>query len=212
MTEHEAQLVDDTSHKKSSRLCKVCDQIGRSDARWFFGTEDDSRPGLAIYIHRRDLHSLKASALKRCRMCQFLLSTLVDSKEARGVPEITGDVVMSSAFSGRKKTQVADRELFLGRHGYDISPASAYFLPKVVEDTGEGQGLQLLSNLCGKGRVVLVGTSYASLLPFNLRAAIYYPFGAFESQVHTPFVTGLPFELATGIGMRNLFLLCDLFC
>lgn len=208
MNYHGAQLLDDPSHKTSSRLCKVCHQIGTSDSRWFFGTIDDSRPGLAIYIHRRDMHSLKASALKGCMLCQFLLSALVNSDETRRVPTITGDVVVSSALSVRKETQVADRELLLGIHGSEISPASAYFLPTILEDAGETQGLHLLSKLCGKGRVVLVGTSYASLLPFNLRAAIYYPFGAFGVQVHTPFLTGLPFELATGIGTRSLFLIC----
>lgn len=191
---------DDTSHKEGSRLCKICDQIGMSDARWL-----KVRHGIRIYIHRRDLHSLKSSALNECRLCQLILSTVVNSDDAENAAIISGDNSRDSGLIlGTKKSLFGDKRLPQA-HRHDSSLLFRYFLPIALREFEAIQGLNRLSELCGKGRVLLIDKDWPDVLPDDLRAVVLYPFGAFDSQdAHKPFVTGLPFELATDYGMRNV--------
>jgi hypothetical protein len=203
------QMPGDMSQSSVSRCCKVCDQIGTSDARWFIRTEEDSKPGLAIYIHHPDLRSLRASALKGCCLCEFILSTIVNSDCAKHIPTVDGDIVENSEQSRRTGKKAAKRKRLLQKHSHQLSSAIACKSLAVLERTGEIKDLHLLSTLCGHGRVVLIGTVYPGCLPWDLRAVVLYPFGAIEiADIHTLFIMGKRFDLAPDIGMIKIIPLC----
>lgn len=206
MADRVTQLLDDddeyTSRKEGSRLCKICDQIGMSDARWLINTENKVDLGIGIYIHRRDLRSLKSSALNECRLCQLILSTVVNSDDAQKSEMIScEDFQDSGLFLGTKKS-LSGRKRPLQEHRHEFL---SYLLPIALGNLEATQGLHRLSELCGKERVLLIGTGWLNAFPDDLRAVVLYPFGAFDTRdAHEPFVTGLPFELATDHGMRNI--------
>lgn len=196
----------DVPDKKLSQLCYVCDQIGTSDARWFINTQPNSQPGLGIYVHRRDLHSLRASATKGCRLCGLILSTVVNSDDARQVPTLSGDIFQDCVYSIKKRRGLTSSLRLLQKYGHKVSPATAYCLPTTFKFNEDIRGLHLLSKLCGIGRVILIGTAHTNNLPSNLRAVVLYPFGTFDYQLfRTPFIAGHPFELATRLGMEDSF-------
>lgn len=187
---------DDLSQNKSSRLCKVCDQIGTSDARWLINTELKAQSSLDIYIHRRDLTSLNWSALSGCRLCQLILSTVVNSNDSQNVEKISGEIIQSSVSWGPQILQEPSLEL-----SSDLED----LLPTALKNLEVTQGIHRLSQLCGKGRVLLIRTGLPNILPVCLRAVVLYPFGTFDIRdAYKPFITGLPLELATGPGMRNI--------
>lgn len=206
MADHAVPLLADIARKKTRRLCKVCDQIGTSDARWFTNTQFDSERGLGIYIHRRDLHSLKGSALRGCSLCQFILSTIVNSDDVRHMSTFNGDNIQDCAFSLSTRMKVADRKQLLQTHGHEVSPMIAFGKPTLLKSSALILGMHLLSNLCGHGRVVLVGAPTAGALPNSLRAFVLHPFGPrpFDNlDVTTPFITGQYFELATCLSKKD---------
>lgn len=208
MTNRISRILDDdddddnASQKEGSRLCKICDQIGRSDVRWLINTK--IRFGIGIYLHRRDLHSLKTSALNECRLCQLILSTVVDSDDARKAEMIIGESFRDCELILGAKMSLSERERLLQESRQESSFLPTCF-PIVLRNLDASQGLHRLSELCGNGRVLLIGKDWPSVIPDNLRAVVLYPFGAFDTRdAHEPFVTGLPFELATGHGTRNV--------
>lgn len=205
MAGHAVQHLNDTSKKKTSRLCKVCEQIGTSDVRWFFSAKSDARSGLGIYIHRSDLHSVKASALNGCRMCEFILSTVVNSDDARHESTLNGDIVQDCQLGIPTGKGLLSKRRLLERYGQRLSSSMAYDLPTTFVRDTHIEALHLLAKLCGIGRVILIGTTYSDLLPCNLRAVVLYPFPALDvKDIRTPFMAGQPFELATSVGMKDL--------
>lgn len=204
MTDHAVQRLGDTAKKKTSQLCKVCDQIGTSDVRWFFSSKNP-RASLGIYIHRRDLHSVKSSALNGCRMCEFILSTVVNSDDARHEPTLNGDIVQDCQLGITTIRGIHGKKRLLEKHSHRLSRSMAYDLPTTFSRMAHIEALHLLAKLCGVGRVILIGTTYTDLLPCNLRAVVLYPFPALDvKDVRTPFIAGQPFELATSVGMKDL--------
>jgi hypothetical protein len=194
---------------KISPLCDVCGQIGTSDARWFVKREKRSQPGLGIYIHQPDLHSLDSSARDGCRLCWFLLLSILNSDDARHEPTTDAatdeNIVANILLNSGTGITVADKKLLLQKHSHELSPAIAFVLQKNLRDAGNNQGLDLLPKLCGNGSIVLIGTTYANRLPFNLRAVVLRPLGALRFY-NIPLIAGLPFELAAGLGKRNQLL------
>lgn len=207
MTDHEVQRLEHTSQKQTSHLCKVCEQIGTSDRRWFFSTDIGTKIGLGIYIHRSDMHSVKASALNGCRMCEFILSTVVNSDDARHESTLNGDIVQDCQLGITTKGGLRGKKRLLEKHSEKLSPLIAYDLPTTFELAEDVQTLHLVSELCGIGRVVLIGIASPNTLPCHLRAVVLYPFPALDAKdVRKPFIAGQPFELATRIGMKDLLL------
>lgn len=208
MADHVTHLLDDdddydtyTSRKEGSQLCKICDQIGTTDSRWLINTENKAELGIGIYIHRRDLHSLKSSALNECRLCQLILSTVMNSDDARRAEMISGENFQDSGLVLGTEKSLPGRKRLLQEHQHDLSSS----LPIALGNLEATQGLHRISELCGKGRVLLIGNDWLNDIPGNLRAVVLYPFGAFDTRdAHEPFVTGLPFELATGYGMKTV--------
>lgn len=202
MADHAVQPSDDTSRNKLSQICKICEQIGTCNTRWLVNMEKDSNLGLGVYIHRRDLHSLKASAVGGCGLCMFILYTVLTSYDARHVQTLSGDIIQDCEVSAKKKIKKSDRKRLLRRHGDDLPEAMAFNLATTFKDPADLRGLDLLSKLCGNGRIILMCTIDNTILPYNFRAVVLYPFGAFDIQdVRTPFIAGLPFELVPRIGM-----------
>lgn len=206
MDDHVVQTGDDTSRNKPSQICKICEQIGTCNTRWLINMEKDSNLGLGVYIHRRDLHSLKASAVGGCGLCMFILSTVLTSYDARHAQTLSGDITQDCERSAKTKIKKIDKKRLLRRHGDELPEAIAYNLATTFKDPADLQGLDRLSKLCGNGRIILMCTIDTSLLPYNFRAVVLYPFGAFDIQdVRTPFIAGRPFELVPRIGMSELF-------
>lgn len=208
MADHVPHLLDDddddyTSRKEESRLCKICDQIGTSDARWLINTENKVQLGIGIYIHRRDLHSLRSSALNECRLCQLILSTIVNNDDTRKAEMISSEFFQGSGLAHWTEMSLSDRKCLLHEYRHELSSILPYFLPIALGNLIATQGLHRLSELCGKGRVLLIGNDWLNVIPGNLHAVVLYPFGAFDIRAaHKPFITGLPFEFATSHGMR----------
>lgn len=204
MSNDTVQPLKSVSREKIAQLCEVCDQMGTSDARWFTQKPEGSNFSLTIYIHRPDLRSLKASALEGCKMCQFLLETIENSYDARHTQTIHGDIVSNSEPSVKTKVTVADRKKLLQKYSEELSTDLTRMLPRNLKNDTEGkQMLDLLSELCGHGRVLLIGVRPNSWLPNNLRAVVLYPFGASEIQdLQTPFIATPYLELATSLGME----------
>lgn len=189
---------DDLSQKEASRLCKVCNQIGTSDTRWLINTKNEDQSSLDIYIHRRDWNSLKDSAVNGCRLCQLILSTVVNSDASRNLQRII-DEVFQDCVSGSQRTSIPQE------HGRGLSSDLAYLLPTAFKNLEVTYGLHRLSQLCGNGRVLLIRTGSANTLPASLRAVVLWLSGAFDIRdAYKPFVTGLPLELVTGLGMRTI--------
>lgn len=127
----------------------------------------------------------------------------MNSDDARHVPTVSGDIIQDSALSVDAKMKVVDWKQLLQMHGYRLSPSIACCTPTFIRRQAHFMGLHLISNLCGNGRVILIGNTTARLLPNNLRAFVLDPFGLFDNpDVRTPFITGQYFELATCLSMR----------
>lgn len=204
MTDHAIQPDDNTSPNKPSQLCKICDQIGTGNTRWLVNMEKDSDLGLGlgVYIHRRDLHSLKASATNGCGLCRFILSTVLTSHDARHVQTLSDDIIQDCEVSPKMKIKKSDIKRILRRHGDELPEAMAFNLPITFKNPADLQGLDRLAKLCGNGRIILICTTYTNLLPCNIRAVVLYPFGPLDIQdIRTPFIAGRPFELVPRIGM-----------
>lgn len=214
MSDGPVQPFKDMPQKKIPQLCKVCDQIGTKETRWVFRNAEDSEPSLNIYIHRPDLRSLKASALKGCEMCQFLLWTIEQSYDAIHVQTIDGDIVGNSEPSVRTKMRVSDRKNLLQKHSEELRLEILGRPPTELKNNPVAkQALNFLSEVCGPGRVILIGSHHAHMLPNALRAFVLYPFGASDIQdLQTPVITGLLFELATSLGIRILAPICWPYC
>lgn len=210
MADRVTHLLDDddddySSRREGSRLCKICDQIGTSDARWLINKENKGELRIGIYVHHRDLHSLKSSALNECRLCQLILSTVVNSDDARKAEMISGENFQDSELVLETRKSLSGRKRRFQEHPHEVSSLLPYFLPEALGNLEATQGLHRLSELCGKGRVLLVGEDWLNVFPSDLVAVVLNPFGAFETRdAHTPFVMGLPFELAIDHGMRNV--------
>lgn len=205
MSKDKVQPLQDVSQNKTAQLCEVCDQIGTSDARWFTQKAEGSNFSLTIYIHRPDLHSLKTSAVEGCKMCQFLLQTIENSYDAKNTQTIDGDIVKNSEPSVNTKMTVADMKKLLQEYSEELSPHLTSLLPRILKNDSQGkQMLDLLSDVCGDGRVLLIGVRPKGWLLNNLRAFVLYPFGAADKQdLKTPFIATSYLELATSLGMRN---------
>lgn len=207
MTGHAVQRLDDTSRKKTSQLCKVCDQIGTSDRRWFCSTDICSNVGVGIFIHRSDIHSVKASALNGCTMCKFILSTIVNGDDARDESTLNGDIFQDCQLGITTKRGLLGKKRLLAKHSEKFSLSMAHDLPTTFLRPYHRQALHLVSKFYGIGRVILLGITSPHALPWNLRAVVLYPFPTVDAKdVRTPFIAGQPFELATRIGMKNLIL------
>lgn len=147
-------------------------------------------------------------------MCQFLLWTILNSDDAHDVPTTNGNVVEMSEISSETELDVAERKALLEKHSSDLTATIAYASPtswnahvlsygSFLKDI-RVKGLQLLSELCGHGRVVLTGIPWGNHFPSDLHAVVLHPFDALEIQdFHKPFITGLQFELASGLGIRR---------
>lgn len=187
---------DDLSLNEASRLCRVCDEIGTSDTRWLINKKIEDQSSLEIYIHRRDLKSLKDSAVNGCRLCQLIFSTVMNSNASRNSQRI-GDEIIQDRVSGRQR--------FPQEYSLEISPDVAYILPAVFDNLEIFNTLRRLSQLGVKERVLLIRAGLANTLPVSLRAVVLWPSDAFDIRgAPKAYVTGLPLKLATGPGKRNI--------
>lgn len=210
MTDRVTRILDDdddddddnTSQKEVSRLCKICNQIGTSDARWLVNTNSKHTYGTRIYVHRRDLHSLKSRALNECRLCQLILSTVLNSADAGKAAKIGGEKFQDCMLLlGTEKPLSGSK-----RRRHKLSPNFPRRVSTALKDIESAQRLHRLSELCGKGRLLLIGTDWPRVLPGNLRAVVLYPSGALDNRdSYRPFITGLEFDFATAPGTWNFF-------
>lgn len=138
-------------------------------------------------------------------MCEFILSTVVNSDDARHESTLNGDIVQDCQLGITTTTGLRGRKRLLEKHSEKLSPLIAYDLPSTFVLAEDVQMLRLVSLFCGIGRVVLIGIASPNVLPCHLRAVVLYPFPALDARdVRKPFIAGQPFELATRIGMQDL--------
>lgn len=88
-----------------SSLCDVCRDMGTNDLRWYVGSE------YSLFIHHKDVATLKESTRRGCTMCRFVLGTFADTPEEAPPGQAVGPVLQSAQLENCEEIQRTKQRL-----------------------------------------------------------------------------------------------------